>query len=223
MSADPHAVGEILSGRAAEIGRKARPRTEPSFDLEDDELTEFRAAGIDAIRSAAWQRAIPSRFSWAKLDDVPEGSVREALDEWSVAPSGRNLVLLGPVGVGKTHAAVAACRAAHFGGLSVQFSPLVELLDSLRPGGGDASLWDLADVDRLIIDDLGSERPTDWTSERLYALVNRRWLEERPTIATTNLEPAELEEALGPRAFSRLVGNDAVVLRLSGRDRRRKR
>ena len=64
---------------------------------------------------------------------------------------------------------------------------------------------------------------TEWTAERLYALINRRWLEVRPTVCTTNLDPDQLREAVGERVFSRLVGNGAVVLRLTGHDRRRKR
>jgi DNA replication protein DnaC len=130
-------------------------------------------------------------------------------------------VLLGPVGVGKSHAAVAATRGLHHDGHEVQFLPVVELLDLLRPGGPERALYDLANLDVLIVDDLGSERGTDWTAERLYALVNRRWLEETPTVFTSNLSPPDLQDALGERTFSRIVGNDAVTLTLSGRDRRR--
>lgn len=99
------------------------------------------------------------------------------------------------------------------------FVPVVEMLDDLRPGGPEGYLSDLMGVDRLILDDLGLERPTDWTIERLYALVNRRWLEERPTIATTNLSPQALEEAVGARMFSRLAGA-AVSIGIAGPDRR---
>lgn len=98
----------------------------------------------------------------------------------------------------------------------------VELLDLLRPGGPEGALYDLADLELLILDDLGSERPTEWTAERLYALVNRRWLEERPTIVTSNLASGELQQAVGPRVYSRLVGNGSVGIGLSGPDRRRK-
>jgi DNA replication protein DnaC len=75
-------------------------------------------------------------------------------------------------------------------------------------------------VELLLIDDLGTERANEWTGERLYAVVNRRWLADLPTIATSNLEPEQLEEALGERTYSRLVGG-ALVLRIAGQDRRR--
>ncbi len=150
---------------------------------------------------------------------------------------GRNLLTLGPVGVGKTRAAVAACRRSHFShGKAVEFVPVTEMLTTLRQemnGGPGGNLARWMRVDLLILDDLGAERPTEWTAEQLYSLVNRRWLEELPTIATTNLPPTRksagdgyeghtLEEVLGDRMFSRLVGGAALV-RLSGPDRRRTR
>jgi hypothetical protein len=41
-------------------------------------------------------------------------------------------------------------------------------------------------------------------------------------VATTDLDPEQLEGVLGGRTYSRLV-HDAVVLKLSGPDRRRRR
>lgn len=103
----------------------------------------------------------------------------------------------------------------------MKFLPVVELLDHLRPGGPEHALADLMNVGMLIVDDLGSERPTDWTSERLYALVNRRWMEEAPTVFTSNLAPDPLQDAIGERTFSRIVGSGAVTLSLTGKDQRR--
>lgn len=172
-------------------------------------------------RAAAWALAVPSRFAWAQPADLAEMSGGSDIAEWADKPGGRNLVLLGPTGVGKTHAAVAAVRPMFDHGLDLTVLPVVELLDQLRPGGPADALADLCGVDLLVMDDLGVERGTEWTAERMYAVVNRRWMEERPTVATSNLAPADLEQAVGPRLFSRLVGNDAVVVQLTGRDRRR--
>lgn len=174
-------------------------------------------------RTEGWRSELPSRLRWAQVEDFT-GTVATALAEWSVNAAGRNLILTGPVGVGKSHAAVAACRRSAEVGLEVVFLPAVELFELLRPQGPPGLLWDLMDVDRLIIDDVGAERPTDWSIDRLYALINRRWLEERPTIITTNLDPREpLEMAVRADTYSRLVGSEAVVVKLSGQDRRRAR
>lgn len=198
-------------------------------DYDDEQFAQARAMGLQEVRQAIWQRIIPARFQWATVEDFTDQVLSE-LTGWAREPAGRNLLLLGPVGVGKSHAAVAAARMQFDRGAEVRFLPVVELLDMLRPGGPDGALYELADIELLVLDDLGSERPTDWTAERLYSLVNRRWLEERPTIATSNLSAvcsdgqaiSDLEAALGPRVFSRLVGNGSVAIGLSGPDRRRR-
>lgn len=182
-----------------------------------------------------WREAIPSRFVHAELPQLTDQppAVQERLADWATNPRGRNVLLWGPVGCGKTHAAVAACRPAHWDrSQEVLFKPVVELLDDLRPDGVPCAMAEARDADVLLLDDLGGEKPSDWTAERLYAVVNRRWLEERPVVGTTNLPLTfrstpegytgpVLEDVLGARTFSRLVGNGAVVLRLAGPDRRR--
>jgi DNA replication protein DnaC len=226
---DDRPIGELLAEQVAELATRA-PRPEPP--------AAPRPVPPDvqnARRDLSWSHVIPSRFLWARcehFDGVTAGSptgpidVGVALRAWGEAPGGRNLVLTGATGTGKTHAAIAAARAAFDAGAHVRFTPVVELLDALRPGstGGDGVLDELFGIDVLVLDDLGAERPTDWTLERLYALVNRRWMEERPTIATSNLDvPKPLAAAVGERTYSRLVGSSAVVLQLGGDDRRRKR
>lgn len=168
-----------------------------------------------------WEKRIPRRFHFASLGEIDEPARGELLEWASTPPVGRpNLILLGPVGVGKTHAAVGALRVCHEHGSSVMFAPIVEVLDQLRPGGPPDMPERLASVRTLLLDDIGAERPTDWTSERLYGIVNRRWLNELPTIVTSNLSPTELEGTLDRRLFSRLV-HDAVAVNIGGGDRRR--
>lgn len=227
MSGEPVPVGdsarELVQTLRAGLRDPGNGDEGPVPEPPDEaELARVREAGRVQLAESRWHAVCPQRFHRAQLEDF-DGDTGEALWEWSRQPQGRNLVLLGPVGTGKTHAALAAVRDAHGRGMDLRFMPMVELLDMLRPGGPEGALYDLADVDRLVVDDVGSEKPTDWTAERFYALVNRRWLEELPTVFTSNLPAAELEQHVGPRTFSRLVGSDAVVIGLKGHDRRRRK
>jgi len=187
----------------------------------------------------AWQAAIPVRFRNATIGALAP-SVRDPIVRWALAwqhesPEAGALILVGPVGTGKTYAAVAAAREYEV----PLFVPVVELLDALRPGGvptqfdRGGTVHSKGDVRAIhfgvtlnrglvILDDLGAERPTDWTAERLYALVNRRWMDHQPTIVTTNADPSKLAEAFGARVFSRLA-DGATVVRCGGEDRRRAR
>lgn len=227
---EPVPIGKALEQRAEAFmsahGMDPQLHRATVEALEPDDYDAVLGDAVADRRNGTWLRAIPNRFVWADLPDLADqpGEVVDALADWSRDPAGRNLLLLGPVGVGKSHAAVAAVREQHFvRGADVRFFPVVELLDLLRPGGPERALYDLADCDLLVLDDVGSERGTDWTAERLYALVNRRWLEARPTVCTSNLDSDQLQTTVGPRVFSRLVGNGAVALRLTGPDRRRQR
>lgn len=216
---DPRPVSELIEATRERLRSGVVSATDIGDDLDDEELEDIRQHGVERMREQRWSVRMPSRFVHARIDQF-DGQASADLTAWTKMAPRPNLVLFGAVGVGKSHAAAAAGYEDHQDGLEVLFLPIVELLDLLRPGGPDGALQQLWSVDRLILDDVGSERPTDWTAERLYALVNRRWLEERPTIATTNLEPAELKEAVGERTFSRLCGSDAHVVRLAGEDRR---
>ena len=126
-------------------GHLHRPNPD-TLDTDDDpelDLAAELATDLAGRRQALWQRAIPSRLLWATLADF-DGDAHQVLAEWAHQPAGRNLCLFGPVGVGKSHAAVAAVRQQHHAGLSVRFLPVVELLDLLRPGGPEGTFEALA-------------------------------------------------------------------------------
>jgi DNA replication protein DnaC len=81
-----------------------------------------------------------------------------------------------------------------------------------------------ASADLLVLDDLGRERASDWTSEVLYNLVNRRYEQlTLRTIVTSNLPLEELALGYYWPAISRLAEGGALVqiegpdYRLSGR------
>lgn len=170
--------------------------------------------------AARWQHS-HARFAEATLDHLDPAS-REKVEDWIDHPSPGTLIFAGGVGSGKTHAAFVTMREMFLHNLNVQFWPVPKLLDALRPNGGatetvaaEASL-----VDVLVLDDMGAERPTDWSMERLYILINDRWMAKRRTIATTNLDGKALREAIGDRMFSRLI-EGATFVQMGMTDRRK--
>lgn len=67
--------------------------------------------------------------------------------------------------------------------------------DPLRDG--DAFLKQITDADFLVLDDFGSERPTDWVMGILYLLVDRRYENMKHTIFTSNHSLDEIAEKFG--------------------------
>ena len=157
----------------------------------------------------------------AAIRDLCEG-IGEALDR------GEGAWLMGDVGTGKTSLAMLVSKAALEAGRSVAIYSMPRLLARIRrtyeaEAGeeGYLSFFDrLASVDLLHIDDLGAEKRTDWVLEQLYAIVDRRYEEERSMVVTTNLDVPALEEQIGERTVSRLVEICGDPLPLYGPDKR---
>lgn len=217
--AGPEPVPELVRRVRAFAERAAvRPR------LPEPERKVAPPEEMAAVRTRRFVRECWPRFQGAILTGIGDEDAWSGVLGWAENPAGRNLVITGPVGAGKSWAAVAATRARAEAGASVMLYTVAMLLDRLRPGGADGALEEAIAADVLLLDDLGSERPTDWTAERLSIVIDQRWLHERPIVTTTNLTlgPAgSLVEAIGERAYSRLVHSGAVVHRIDGPNRRK--
>ncbi|HEX8259247.1 MAG TPA: ATP-binding protein [Rubrobacteraceae bacterium] len=139
--------------------------------------------------------------------------VDEYLDTWEENREvGKGLYFCGGVGTGKTHLAVAVMneliRKKRTPSL---FVTVPELLDNLRetynkPGRNlDEWMDAVQNAEFLVLDDLGSERTTEWVRERIFVIVNHRYREALPTVFTSNIGPKDLAEQLGERTASRII------------------
>jgi DNA replication protein DnaC len=127
---------------------------------------------------------------------------------------GQGLLLLGSSGTGKTHlaAAIANSLKDHY---SVVFAHMPTLLDRMRTT--TVPLEPLLSADLLVLDDIGSERETGWTMERLLIIVDGRLTNLKPTVFTTNYDIVDLEKRVGMRVASRILGHNVQLL-LEGPD-----
>ena len=184
-------------------------------------VAAFRAAEAERA-DRVWATIVPPRFAGARLTDL-DPVLHDPIAEWAESGTG-NLLLLGPVGAGKTHAACAAAYDRFSRGDSVIFRSVIRLLDDLRPEHGEfvdaVTVAGVCDVDLLVLDDLAGEKGSDWTRERLDLIVDDRWLNARPIILTSNYPIDRLRTILDPRVYSRLV-DDATAYNVVGDDRRR--
>lgn len=138
---------------------------------------------------------------------------------------GPSLLLLGPVGTGKTHQAYGAIRALALSGARCSWlaTTCADMYGRLRPRhrvDTETEFRTFADARLLLLDDLGAAKTSEWTEEVIYRLINHRYEHEMPTLITSNVGPRELASALGERVASRLAEMTERVV-LTGPDRRR--
>ncbi len=69
----------------------------------------------------------------------------------------------------------------------------------------------LYSCDLLILDDLGSEFATQYTTASLFDIINSRLISGKKTVINTNLSITELTKKYGERVVSRLYGHYRVL------------
>lgn len=126
-------------------------------------------------------------------------------------PGSPNLILTGGTGLGKTHLSLAIASEAIRKGYGVVYSSVGSLVTKLenehfgRETGATADF--LQNCDLLILDDLGTEFRSSFSSAAIYSLVNSRLLLEKPTIISTNLSIKEMTDFYSERFASRIIGS----------------
>ena len=103
------------------------------------------------------------------------------------------LLLMGRYGCGKTHLAAAIANAAIEANVATLFLTVPDLLDWLRfaYGGSEMSFEDrfeeIREIPLLILDDFGTQNATAWAQEKIFQIINHRYVNQLPTVITSNI------------------------------------
>jgi DNA replication protein DnaC len=144
------------------------------------------------------------------------------------------LLFHGEPGTGKTHLMVGIAQRCIPRGIACLFQTVPDLLAMLRASYSDEAEMSFNDLSQLVrdcpvllMDDLGTERMTEWAQEQMFTLINHRYNAGLPTVISTNLNPDPYHEHHGnlhPRLWSRMAGQEiSTVLELKGGDKRQSR
>ena len=171
---------QVVATEAAERSRRSLER-------------RLRMSGIKTFKPIA-------DFDWSWPTKIERDIVERALTLDFLAEA-RNLVLVGPNGLGKTMIAQNICHTAVLAGHSVLFRSAPALLEDLHrqsPEGRRRKLRTYANVGLLCIDEVGYLSFDDKAADLLYEVVNRRY--ERKSIILTTIRPFKQWNEVFPNA-----------------------
>jgi len=123
------------------------------------------------------------------------------------------LLLMGGYGCGKTHLAAAIANFAVSLGVPTLFLTVPDLLDWLRytysseDTSFESRFEDIRTARLLVLDDFGTQNATPWAQEKLFQIINYRYINRLPLVITTNLSLDDIEG----RIRSRLQDPDLVT------------
>ena len=178
-----------------------------------------QATRVERLLKAA---RIPARYEHCELENFdahvegPGGSLSSArlaagrfVEEYPVEKTG--LLLIGPIGVGKTHLAVGILKALIVAkGVPCLFYDYRELLKEIQNSYNPSVqttemevLRPVFDTEVLVLDELGAIKPSEWVWDTVSHILNTRYNDQRTTIFTTNLADLPPAAAAGPRGSTR--------------------
>jgi len=124
------------------------------------------------------------------------------------------VVLQGGYSCGKTHLAAAIANFAVSMGVPTLFLTVPDLLDTLRFSYDSEETTfenrfdEIRNSSLLVLDDFGTQNATGWAQEKLFQIINYRYINKLPLVTTTNLSLEEID----PRIRSRIQDPELVSL-----------
>lgn len=126
-------------------------------------------------------------------------------------PHAPSILMLGDTGLGKTHLSLAIAGEVIRQGYSVLYGSAQDFFGRIqneffgKGREGSDTMGDILQADLLILDDLGAEYESGFSTSAFYNIVNGRLNQNRPTIINTNLSVKEIEARYTNRVLSRLM------------------
>jgi DNA replication protein DnaC len=191
---------EICVCRQRDVSQQVRERLYSLSRLDElkgltfDTFQPRGRKGLGEMQASSLEMAFNQAYHYAK-----------SLNGW--------LLLRGGFGCGKTHLAASIANYAVGMGVPTLFLTVPDLLDMLRFAydSEDVTFEDrfneIRNASLLVLDDFGTQNATGWAQEKLFQIINYRYINKLPLVVTTNLSLDEIEA----RIRSRLADPDLVT------------
>jgi DNA replication protein DnaC len=196
--------------------------------INETKCESCESGSVKLVLPPSFANGIRERYKTACLSDFNTSEAVSMANGWIVSKSGEFALITGvKAGTGKTHLAVAMLREwFKINGEYGLFVCAVDMMQQLRGSFDDGTetesslLLKWKAVKILCIDDIGTEKSSEYALSSLYQVINSRYMDMKPTIITTNLTSIEIKERQSERLFSRI--SSGIIITMSGDDLREK-
>lgn len=171
-----------------------------------DRVARYRSLGItdDSLKHSTFEN---DRYGFPEMQVA-----KRYVDQWEqMRKSATGLLLWGPVGTGKTFLAACIANALLDRAVPVMMTSFGRILGGMpgvNTGEQNRYIDSFNSFDLLVIDDLGTERETEFAMEQVFNVVDARYRARLPMIITTNLKLDELKNpkpVAKQRIYSRVL------------------
>lgn len=186
------------------VGGKTEMKTVPCVckcrqeELEDQRRADEYREKQQRISSLRQCSLIETKFKKARLMDYTvTDDNRKVFDLAKKYVSGfkemyrknQGILFWGEVGTGKSYTAACIANELIENMHTVIMTSFVKILQDIQTMKVDEGAWikKLQGVELLIVDDLGTERNTEYALEKVYNVIDSRYRSGKPLILTTNL------------------------------------
>lgn len=157
------------------------------------------------------------------ISNTMQAYVQNFTEHWR---EGKGVLLHGPVGTGKTFMAACVANALLDDNRRVFMGNLTAMVNTMNAtfDGRQEYINELCRKSLVIIDDLGTERDSDWMREQVYYIINSLYAAKVPMIITTNVNIDVIKKTTDEdlkRIYSRVLER-CHPISVYGSDRRRK-
>lgn len=175
----------------------------------------------------AYKTLLPEKYHDASYERDVSETVKNVTKKQINKREG--IYLWGDSGCGKTHIACAIAKQILENGIDIMFLNTGDFLERIREeynkvfeDGEEGIFREVMNFKGvLFLDDIGAEKVSEWTRERLYLIINKKWEDMTPIVFTSNCDLEILSARMGDRITSRISGMTTRI-KVEGNDRRLK-
>lgn len=217
-----------FDGTEKVVGIRCACEMEKQKQEEEENAKREKAAKIAENRAVGIPDAVMREYTF-KNDDHANPKVTKIAKNFvdnfeTFKANGKGIVFCGGVGTGKTYMASCIANALidqGYTALVTNFARIVNTLSGMYEGK-QAYIDSLCEYDLLVIDDLATERNTEYMNEIVYTIIDSRYRSHKPLIVTTNLSYGAIRspgDVNKQRIYSRIT-EMCYPVAVEGKDRR---